>query len=77
MTNMVTIKVTYGNNVKNRIGDFMHKHGMIRVAYDTPLVDRDGNEIGRVCAIVGTKKALWLMKVLFERELLILPFEVR
>lgn len=73
---MLTIKVYFGNSLKNCIGNFLHKHGMIRVAYESPVLDSEGNEIGRVCTLVGTKKALWLMRFLFGKELVVLPFSI-
>lgn len=63
-----TVRFIYGMSLRNRIADFLHRHGLIRIVYSVPIVNVDGNKIGEVATCKGGKKALWLVSVLFKQE---------
>lgn len=74
MKNYKTVRVMYGKGLKNRIADYLHRHNLVKVIYQIPIIGDDGAEIGSVCTMTGNSKALWLMSKLFKKEVAIQPF---
>lgn len=67
MANYKTVKVFYGRGLKNRLADYLHRHGKIRIIYSVPIIRGEDN-VGEVATIVGSKMALWVIGKLFEQE---------
>ena len=75
--NTIMIKVEYGKNLKNRVADFMRRHGLIRVNYSVPVLGGNGcRETGSICAVSGNKISLWLISMMFEKEVTVQKFEL-
>lgn len=73
---MMTIRVEFGKSLKNRIASFMHKHGLIRIAYEVPVVNDRCEIIGAVYTLMGNKAALWLTGKIFGVEKVVQPFSL-
>ena len=69
MRNSETVVIIYGKNLKNRIGDLMHRLGYFKIMHYVPVFDAGGNEIGIRATIKATGKiSRFLIRRLFNAE---------
>lgn len=62
-----TVRIIYGNSLKHRIANYLHKRGGFKIVYNVPII-RGDEQIGEVATMTGSNKALWLMGHLFKAE---------
>ena len=64
-----TVVIIYGKNIRNRIGDLMHRLGYFKIMHYVPVFDAGGNEIGIRATIKATGKiSRFLIRRLFNAE---------
>lgn len=69
MRNSETVVIIYGKNIRNRIGDLMHRLGYFKIMHYVPVFDAGGNEIGIRATIKATGKiSRFLIRRLFNSE---------
>ena len=67
--NSETVVIIYGKNIRNRIGDLMHRLGYFKIMHYVPVFDAGGNEIGIRATIKATGKiSRFLIRRLFNAE---------
>lgn len=67
--NSETVVIIYGKNIRNRVGDLMHRLGYFKIMHYVPVFDAGGNEIGIRATIKATGKiSRFLVKRLFNAE---------
>ena len=66
MKHYKTLLIMDGMNIKNFIARFLHKTGKIKVMYEVPVTDEKGDRIGGVYTLRGSKRAMKLMKTMFD-----------
>lgn len=69
MRNSEVVTIIYGKNIRNRIGDLMHRLGYFKIMHYVPVFDAGGNEIGIRATIKATGKiSRFLVRRLFNTE---------
>lgn len=67
--NSEVVTIIYGKNIRNRIGDLMHRLGYFKIMHYVPVFDAGGNEIGIKATIKATGKiSRFLVRRLFNPE---------